>query len=209
VQRRVYNFALFKKHRISFPIDNMADELFIKAILQKGNEARQKVQSEFSNLSLQQLNWKASPESWSIAQCLNHLVVSDSSYFSTLDKITDGSYQASFWRKYSPFSKVFGRVLKDQLREQVGRKLKAPKKFLPAASEFSMEILERYYKNLDDFSGLIARCRNIDLDKTVITSPAVSFVTYSLRDAMQFLMQHEHRHINQAARIKMNENFPK
>ena len=72
-----------------------------------------------------------------------------------------------------------------------------------------MEILERYYKNLDDFSGLIARCRNIDLDKTVITSPAVSFVTYSLRDAMQFLMQHEHRHINQAARIKMNENFPK
>jgi len=187
----------------------MADELFIKAILQKGNDARQKVQSDFSNLSLQQLNWKPSPESWSIAQCLNHLVVSDSSYFSILEKITDGSYKMSFWRKYSPFSKIFGRILEDQLREQVGRKLKAPKKFLPAASEFKMEILDRYYKNLDDFSGLIARCGNIDLDKTIITSPAVSFVTYSLRDAMQFLMQHEHRHINQAARVKTDERFPK
>jgi len=29
------------------------------------------------------------------------------------------------------------------------------------------------------------------------------------RDAFQFLIQHEHRHINQATRVKRNDNFPK
>jgi len=187
----------------------MTDELFINTILLKGKEAKEKVQFAFSTLSLQQINWKPSRETWSIAQCLNHLVVSDSSYFSLFTEIIDGSYRMSFWANYSPFSKLFGKLMRDQLQEQVKRRLKAPKKFLPAASQINAEILERYYKNLEDFSGLIAKCRNIDLDKTIITSPAVSFVTYSLRDALQFLMQHEHRHINQAIRIKMNENFPK
>ena len=46
------------------------------------------------------------------------------------------------------------------------------------------------------------------MDKTIITSPPVQFVTYSLRDAFQFLIQHEHRHINQAIRVKVNRSFP-
>ena len=187
----------------------MTDELFINGILQKGKEAKEKVQFEFTDISFQQLNWKPSRESWSIAQCLNHLVVSDSSYFSVLKKITGGKYQMNFWEKYSPFTRVIGRLMKDQLQEQVKRKMKAPRIFLPAASEINIGVLERYYKNLDDFSGLISECRNIDLDKTIITSPVVSFVTYSLRDAFQFLVQHEHRHINQAIRVKKNEKFPK
>src|SRR4030095_67542 len=152
----------------------MTDELFINTILLKGNEAKEKVQFSFSNLSLQQINWKPSRETWSIAQCLNHLVVSDSSYFSLFKDIIDGSYRMSFWANYSPFSKLFGKLMKDQLQEEVRRRLKAPKKFLPAVSEIDIEIIERYYKNLDEFSELIGKCRNIDLDKTIITSPAVS-----------------------------------
>jgi hypothetical protein len=34
-------------------------------------------------------------------------------------------------------------------------------------------------------------------------------ITYGLRDALQFLMQHEHRHINQAIKVRENDNFPK
>ncbi|HYV55678.1 MAG TPA: hypothetical protein VE933_13915, partial [Chitinophagaceae bacterium] len=41
------------------------------------------------------------------------------------------------------------------------------------------------------------------------TSPVIRMVTYILRDAFQFLIQHEHRHINQATRVKRNDNFPK
>ena len=186
----------------------MKDEVFIMEIFQKGKEARDKVQFEFSGSSADQLNWKASPGSWSIAQCLDHLIVSDSSYFSILRKVIDGTHKMNFWEDHSPFSAVCGRILKDQLQEKVKRKLKAPKRFEPSQSEIKMEVIERYHQNLDGFLELISNCQNIDIDKTIITSPALRIVTYSLRDALYFLIQHEHRHINQAIRVKKNEDFP-
>ena len=186
----------------------MKDAVFIEGVLQKGKEASDKVQFEFSGSSADQLNWKASPGSWSIAQCLDHLIVSDSSYFSILRKVIDGTYKMNFWESHSPFSSVCGRVLKDQLQEKVKRKLKAPKRFEPSQSEIKMEVIERYHQNLDCFLKMISNCKNVEIDKTIITSPAIRIVTYSLRDALYFLIQHEHRHINQAIRVKTNGDFP-
>lgn len=187
----------------------MTDEDFIKALLQRGQEAKDKVKLEFSGISSKQLNWKPLPESWSIAQCLDHLIVSDSSYFPSLEKVTEGNYKMSFWERYSPFSGILGRIFKNQLQEEVRRKLTAPKKFQPSASSMKIEIIDDYHKNLATFLAYVTNCRNIDLDKTIITSPVVGMITYSLRDVLHFLVNHEHRHINQAIRVKRDEKFPK
>ena len=185
----------------------MNDEDFIKRLLQKGREAKEKVSSEFSNISAAQLNWQSSRVSWSIAQCLDHLIASHSVYFSRLKKITEGKFKMNFWEKHSPLTKIWGYIMKDQMQEQVKRKLKAPKKIQPA-SKATLEIIEQYHKSIDQFLAYISNCSTIDIDKTIITSPLVSMVTYSLRDALQFLITHEHRHINQAIRVKTNLDFP-
>jgi len=195
-------------HFIKHLEETMTDEFFISTVLQKGNEAKEKVKSEFCNISLTQLNWKPSPVSWSIAQCLDHLIISDSSYFTDLKKITEGTYKMNFWEKYSPFSSICGRILKDRLQEQVKKKMKAPERIQPSTSEFKIEIIKRYLMNLDSFLIYISNCGNVDLDDTIITSPTIKIVTYSLRDALAFLVQHEHRHINQAIRVKMSGLFP-
>ena len=186
----------------------MKDDAFIEQVLQKGKEAKEKVSASFPGMSFEQINWKPSAKSWSIGQCLDHLINADSSYFPTFNEIVDGNYKISFWEKYSPFTKVSGNFFKDHLQEQVKRKMKAPKVFKPAASNITTGIFDRYYKNLESLLGYIAKCRNVDLDKTIITSPALSIVTYNLRDVFHFLLQHEHRHINQAIRVKMSEGFP-
>jgi uncharacterized damage-inducible protein DinB len=186
----------------------MKDEVFIKELLQKGREAKEKVSAEFSNISAEQLNWQASRVSWSIAQCLDHLIASHSVYFSRLKKITEGNFKMDFWEKYSPFTKILGNIMKDQLQEQVKRKMKAPKKIQPA-SKATLEIIEQYHRSIDQFLAYISKCDTIDIDKTIITSPLVSMITYSLRDALKFLVTHEHRHINQAIRVKRNSDFPK
>ena len=186
----------------------MKDEDFIKELLTKGREAKEKVSSEFSSISAAQLNWQSSPESWSIAQGLDHLIVSHSVYFSALKKITEGNFKMNFWQKYSPFTKILGNVMKDQMQEQVKRKMKAPRKIQPA-SKATLVIIEQYHGSIDQFLTYISKCSNIDIDKTIITSPLVSIVTYSLRDALHFLITHEHRHINQAIRVKRTIDFPK
>lgn len=187
----------------------MVDRDFIEHRLQRGVEARQKVLQAFSGLTLKQFNWKASPASWSIAQCLEHLLISDSAYFGILEEIVKGKYSMTFWEKYSPFTGLFGKLLKDQLQEQVKRKMKTHIKLTPQTTEKGLHFLNEYIENLDIFQNYISKCIHVDLDKTIVTSPAIKIVTYSLRDAFQFLVEHEHRHIKQAIRVTEDLNFPK
>jgi hypothetical protein len=180
----------------------MKDALFIEKMLGKGKEAGEKVKTEFSNLTLLHLNWKPAPDTWSIGQCLDHLIVSDCLYFPTLRKIAEGRFEMTIWERWSPFSTLFGRMLVQQLQEKVKKKVKAPKVFIPSASQIDLGILERFQKHLDTLLEYIAACKTINLDRTHITSPVSKFITYSLRNAITILIQHEHRHINQAMRVK-------
>jgi len=186
----------------------MKDESFIQSILQKGKDAAEKVTSNFSSISETQLNWKPSTQSWSIAECLQHLMISHLAYFPVLKEIGEGNFKMNFWERSSPLTNFWGKTMKNQLQEQVKRKMKAPRMIQPTKSEFHIVLLDRYQENLEEFLDLISKCNKVDLDKTIITSPLLSIVTYSLRDAFQFLLQHEHRHINQAIRVKESESFP-
>lgn len=186
----------------------MTDEAFIEHTLQQGKRAKEKVKA-FSNLSVKQLNWKPSPDSWSVAQCLDHLIISDGTYFSELEKVASGQYQMKFWEKYSPLSGFLGKMMVQQLQEEVKRKMQAPSVFKPSFSEKGADILDQYRNHLDTFLNHISNCRKADLDKTVITSPVTGLITYNLRDAFQFLLQHEHRHLNQATRVMNSHYLPK
>jgi hypothetical protein len=186
----------------------MKDVLFIERMLQKGKEADEKVKAEFSGISLHKLNWKPEKDSWSIGQCLDHLIVSDCLYFPALKRIAAGKFEMSFWEKWNPFSILFGRMLVNQLQEKVKKPTKAPKVFIPSSSPFNAGVIDRFHKHLDTLLEYIAACKTIDLDKTHITSPVSRFITYSLRNAITILIQHEHRHINQAIRLKIKNDFP-
>ena len=187
----------------------MKDEALINQLVERGKAAKEKVKTEFSSINDSQLNWKSHPEKWSIGQCFEHLINSDSSYFPVLKEIIEGGYSMGFWAKYSPLTGMFGKMFKKQMGEQVRMKMKAPKKFFPTKSDVRRDVVERYQKNLDTFLEYISKCRDTDLDKTIIASPVTSFVTYSLRDTLIFLISHEHRHINQAIRVKTEQGFPK
>jgi hypothetical protein len=187
----------------------MKDEPFIESIIQNGKRAHKKVVDHFSNLSFNQFNWNPSPNSWSIAQCLNHLFISDNSYFSYLQNIIDGNYKMSLWEKYSPFTSMLGKAMVSQLQEEVKRKMKTNRKLVPAKDFKEINFIAEYLANLESFLDYIFKCKMVDLDNTIITSPFIGIITYNLRDAFKFLIQHEHRHINQAIRVKENKEFPK
>jgi len=187
----------------------MKDEPFIQTMLQKGKEAGERVKRDFPNLTLSQLNWKPAPESWSIGQCLDHLIVADCLYFPAFKKIAGNTYKMTLWQRRSPFSKMFGTILVTQMQENVKRKVKTARVFFPTASDIDAGIFDRFHKHLDSLLEYIGRFKEVDLDKTRIASPVSNFITYSLRDAVTLLVNHEHRHISQAIRVKSREEFPK
>jgi DinB superfamily len=72
-----------------------------------------------------------------------------------------------------------------------------------------LNLLHEYLDNLTILIELVSKCKNADLDRTIINSPTIKWITYSLKDALEFLFEHEHRHLNQAIEVLKNDTFPK
>lgn len=178
-------------------------------MLAKGKEAREKVNTSFPLLTAVQLNWKPDEDSWSIGQCLDHLVIADCCYFPVFKKIAAGNFKMRSWERWNPLNRLFGKVMISYIQEKPRRKLTAPKIFRPADDPVDAGIIERFHKHLDTLLDCITLYEKVDVDKTHISSPVSGLITYSLRNAIILVIQHEHRHINQAIRIKLAKDFPK
>lgn len=185
----------------------MKDPLFIEQMIQKGKQAGENVDTNLGGLSIVQLNYKPTDETWSIGQCLDHLVVADSLYYTLLQRIADGTYHMTRWERWSPFSGLFGKLLVRYSGNTVRMKLKAPKKIRPWEHTIGFDVFDRYHEHLHTLLQHIDRCKNADLDKTRITSPLSRFVTYSLRRAIQLVILHNHRHVDQAVNLRMEDDF--
>lgn len=167
-------------------------------------------QRTFGGLSGQQLNWKPSPEEWSVAQCFDHLVVTNRSFYPTLEAITRGERRAGTWERLSPFSGLFGRIVLRSLAPGSNRKFKAPRSIHPSSSEVDARIISIFVEHQDELAGMMSRAASVaDSKRIVVTSPISKLVTYRLDDAFRIVVTHERRHFEQARRVTQREDFPR
>ena len=162
----------------------------------------------FGSLGRDQLNWKPATKSWSVAQCFDHLMTINSMYFPLFERMRSNDVSNTFWEKYSPLSGFFGRYLKKTLSPEYPKKMKTTRKAYPSASDLDGKIISQFgehQRHLAEHIGQISP--EIDLRKTIITSPLLSFVTYSLDDTLTILTVHEHRHLLQAQRVMETDGF--
>ncbi len=158
------------------------------------------VKAGFGNLSLEQLNWKANVDSWSIGQCLEHLILTNNQMLNEISKCVDGTHKNSIWESWSPFTSFLGGFLIKSMKSD-RKKFKAPSKLIVPPSEISAKITEEFDENQRLVIAELIKLENADTEKIVLTSPFMSLMTYKLKDAITILIEHEKRHIRQAARV--------
>ena len=163
----------------------------------------------FGHLSAEQLNWKPSAESWSVAQCLEHLIVINSGYFPIIKKLVRGEYKHSLKERLPVLPKVFGKLVINAVKPEAQRKIKASTKFEPSKSAIDAQIVNKFVEHQQEVIEHMKMTENLNLNKIIITSPVASLVTYSLLDAHKIVVLHEQRHIAQAKRVMETEGFPK
>lgn len=161
----------------------------------------------FGALTVDQLNWKPSETGWSIAQCLDHLLRSNVEFDADWEKLLNGTRRNSFLENWSPLTGFFGRFLISSLAKD-SRKTKAPSKSIVPPSQIEPDIVDRFVRNVEEVNQKIAGCGNVDLQRTVLTSPFLRIITYRLDDAFQILVEHTKRHIRQAKRVMQADGFP-
>jgi DinB family protein len=184
----------------------MSGELdtLIRDIRQIAGETR----SSFGNLSAEDLNWKPSAERWSVGQCFDHLITSNKGYLPIIESVRNGTKnRRTFWERLPVLPGLAGKLLIKSLDPASTRRIKAPKNFEPAQSNIPLTVIDDFIAQQDTVIEGMKSTSDLDLEHIIITSPAVSFVAYSLMDAYRIIVVHEKRHLQQAKRVMDEPGF--
>ena len=176
----------------------MSNEL--SQLIDAAREVGSEVESHFGKLSADQLNWKPSASEWSVAQCLEHLIVSNTSYFPIVERIARGEYRPSFHERLPLLPRFFGSMVLRVVQPKSQRKFKAAANFDPTRSEVPPDVIARFKTQQDKLIDYMNNTKDVDLNK-IITSPVASIATYSLLDGYKIIVAHEQRHLAQAQRV--------
>ena len=179
----------------------------IRSIISDMDAVADDAKATFGSLSNEQLNWKPGEKSWSVAQCLDHLIRSNTEFYPEFTKLTTGDRKNSFWENISPLTGWGGRFLIKAVSED-SKKAKAPSKAIVPPSDIDALIVNNFCQHIADVNKKIEAIADVDRKKTVVTSPFLAIFTYTLDDAYTVLVEHSKRHIRQAKRVMEAEGFP-
>ena len=156
-------------------------------------------------LSAEQINWKPSPQQWSIGQCLEHLSLSNETYVPAIvdaltgpangpvEEITPGWLGRWFIRNYIEPSPAT-------------RRGRAPKKIVPS-SRVDPDILGRFLHSNDEVRKLARRAAGYDVNRIRFRNPYLSIIRSTVATGLLIMPAHERRHLLQAERIRESDAF--
>ncbi len=167
------------------------------------------VETLFGGLNFEQLNWKPNAKSWSVAQCFEHLIVTNNLYFPAIQKVIDGKHRNNFFSKIPLAVDLIAVLMKNSLNPEQKRKMKTFKIFEPSASNVSETIIEDFAENQLKLIEMIEACIDFDVHNIKIAEPLSVALNLRLEDAFEILVMHEKRHFLQAESVRKLENFPR
>ncbi|MFN3850845.1 MAG: DinB family protein [Spirosomataceae bacterium] len=153
----------------------------------------------FQNLSTEVLLQPSASGGWSIAQCLEHLNSYGDYYLPEFEKrlsqSTDNQTPASFKSTW------LGKLAIDSMNPTTGKKkFKAFKNHTPASNLDAQKVVAKFINQQEQLLQIIRDARTKNIQKIKIPISIAKFIKLNLGDALQFLIVHNERHIQQAKR---------
>lgn len=158
-----------------------------------------------SDLTTEQVNTRPEPQKWSIAECLNHLTLTNNTYLKVAEPAIEKSIREG---KYGDEVIKLGLVGKIFMKFEPPpkRKFKTPKLFNPSKKEqkiFEKEIVVKdFVDSKMKMIKLIERADGLNLNKIKMHSPVSKLIKVRLGDYFKIMGPHDRRHIWQAAQVK-------
>jgi hypothetical protein len=165
-------------------------------------------QATFGPLGPRQLNWRAEPARWSVAQCFDHLIKANAEMIDAAAAALGRGQPRTLWQRLPLWPRLMGRMLIRSQSPGASGRYTAPRPAQPTASAIDPAIVARFIGQQRD---LLARARALDervAARTIMVSPFVKVITYSVLDGWRLIVAHERRHLEQARRVITTPEFP-
>jgi hypothetical protein len=152
----------------------------------------------FIKLPVEKMHLKPDPETWSIAENFEHLITINKTYFPIFEKLKHGSYQGAFISKFPYFSNLFGNLIYKSVSDGGKKKARTFPLWEPKVTKGDATVLERFQLHQDELKNWIKELEPFLEKNTIIHSPANKLIVYSLEKAIDIIIAHEQRHLDQA-----------
>lgn len=166
------------------------------------NETKDDMMKVIKGLSDEQLNFKPDEESWSIAECVKHITLSE-------QNIWAGFVTAGLASPADPSKRADVQMTDQQLMGVIESREQKVKTFAPFEPENKPEPLKevlKEFKSLRDEHIKFAKNSNDDLRNRYAQLP---FGTVDVYQAMLFMSGHTKRHTDQMREVMASPNFPR
>src|SRR5215468_9037637 len=142
-----------------------------------------------AELNVEQVNWRPSPGSWSIGQCLEHLCLGNEAYLPAISAALK-SEPASPVQEITPgwFARWFIRSFIEP--SQVTKRASAPKKIAPGRDNVPLSIVERFLSGNQEARRVIRQAEAYDVNRIRFVNPFLPLLRFTVGTGLKLTCGH-------------------
>ncbi len=146
-------------------------------------------------VDVSEINFKKDSSTWSIAEILSHLIRLNESYYPIFDQVIAGTYQAPMLARIPFVVNAIGSLLYRSMTAKT--KVRTFQMWEPEKQSFGLDIINRFKDHQMELSSYIEKLDPFFESGTVIASPVNRYMVYPLDKAIDIIIAHEKRHLDQ------------
>ena len=151
-------------------------------------------------------SWRERDDSWSVAECLDHLATGNRVYLEALQKAAIKAREQGKLRRGPALPGLIGRLFIKQLEPPVrpAFKMKSPGIIRPRKSSPLQETFAEFIESHQQMAAFLRQNADLDLAGISFVNPFIRVIRFSLATGLHVIPAHERRHLWQAWRARQN-----
>lgn len=148
--------------------------------------------------------WRLDANSWSVAECLDHLAIANRVYLRAMQPAAERALTLGRRRRRPAEPGVIGRWFVRTLEPPVKPRFKnkAPQTIRPRVAPPLHDAVGQFLASQDEVRAFLRRYADVDLAGVHFANPFVRGVRFSLATGLHVIAAHERRHLWQAWRVR-------
>lgn len=174
----------------------MRSSILLKELASTVRSIIQTTENSFSGLSEHEMNWKENATRWSMLECFEHLNRYSRFYHAQFEKVIASSLPQS--SDVDAASTWLGKKFINMMHPKNTKKQKTLKHMDPLNSSLGLGVLEEFMAHQKNLLAILEQASRVDLNKAKVSVEFLRLLKMNLGDALQFVIVHEQRHLQQA-----------
>ena len=155
----------------------------------------------------ERFNWRPAEDSWSVAQCLDHLNVANRVYLEPIRTALERARDRNASRRGPIQPGVLERWFIRSLEPPPRRRLPRPRKITPAERKSRAEVGEEWTRVQAELREVLRTAAPWDLNRTRFVNPFIPLLRWNVGTGFLVLDAHERRHLWQARNVLNHPRF--